>query len=165
MPESVEDTVSTKEERDALGIQELAAAGVSGLVGMAAMAPLLVAAFLVGVLDPSSFAVLVELFGMDAATFSSALIIGIVLFVLLGSTMVPWLFITLAVFLPGGEIAWRGVVFATIVWSGFIIAFYSGQEGLALVGYLALTLLAHWAYGYATGGVYDRIADIRRYEV
>lgn len=52
-----------------------------------------------------------------------------------------------------------GFVFATIMWTGFLVAFYSSQAGLALVLYLLLTLLAHWAYGVLLGLVFSVVAQ------
>jgi cytochrome c oxidase subunit 1 len=57
------------------------------------------------------------------------------------------LFLAFSDYLPGRLLFETGLVFATIISSGFMLAFYTGQSGLALVGYLAFVLVAHWAYG------------------
>ncbi|WP_394324986.1 DUF6789 family protein [Halomicrobium katesii] len=41
------------------------------------------------------------------------------------------------------------------MWTGFALGFYTGQSGLALVGYAVLTLLAHVVYGVGLGLVFE----------
>ena len=76
------------------------------------------------------------------------------------------LFVSLAEFLPPErDVGLRGVSFAVIVWTGFLMAFSTGQTGRTLVLYAALSLAAHVAYGYALGALYDRFVDAPRYDV
>jgi cytochrome c oxidase subunit 1 len=70
-----------------------------------------------------------------------------VLFLAGGTVTWPLLFLAFSDYLPGRLLFETGLVFATIISSGFLVAFYSGQTGLALVGYVAFVLVAHWAYG------------------
>lgn len=141
----------------------LVAAG-SGLAGMVAMLPVLLVAYLLGALEPEAFTALAEIVGLGGTPYS--LLIGLIIFVGGGMTTLPLLFVSLADFLPPAEsIPITGVTFATVIWTGFAIAFNSGQTGLTLWLYLALTLLAHWAYGYVLGEVYSRYADVPAYQV
>ncbi len=145
---------------DSVSLREFGVAGVSGLVGMVAMTPVLLLAWLVGVLSPGAFTELSQLVG-----FGNSLPVGVLVFVAGGMTTLPLLFVALAMFLPGETVARKGVVYGSVVWTGFAIAFFTGQAGLALAGYLALTLVAHWAYGYVLGSAYERYAAIPVYEV
>lgn len=85
--------------------------------------------------------------------------LGFLVFVAAGSVAWPLLFVALCEFLPGGTDATKGVVFATVLWLSFALAFSSGLGGLALVVYLVLTWAAHAIYGLTLGTVYDRLAD------
>jgi cytochrome c oxidase subunit 1 len=156
-------TVTTSETagEGGIGVREAGVAAAAGLAGMAAMAPLLALGVLTGLLTPGAFAGLAEIVGLGPD-----LAIGLFIFVGGGLTTLPLLFVSLATFLPPARsVALRGATFAVVVWSGFAVAFYDGQTGLALAGFLALTLLAHVVYGYVLGAVYDRRAEIPDYVV
>ncbi|MEF8829062.1 MAG: DUF6789 family protein [Haloarcula sp.] len=118
----------------------MAAAG--GFVGTVLMSGGLITAILVGVLDPASFGEIAELVGLPASPA-----IGAVLFLVGGTVTWPLLFLAFSDYLPGRLLFETGLVFATLISSGFAIAFYTGQSGLAFVGYLAFVLVSHWAYG------------------
>jgi len=102
----------------------------------------LLTAVLVGVLDPASFGELADLVGLRARPA-----LGAALFLVGGTVTWPLLFLAFQTFLPGQLLFERGLVFATLIATGFSIAFYTGQRGLALVGYLGFVMVAHWAYG------------------
>jgi cytochrome c oxidase subunit 1 len=102
----------------------------------------LITAILVGVLDPASFGEIAELVGLPASPA-----IGAVLFLVGGTVTWPLLFLAFSDYLPGRLLFETGLVFATLISSGFAIAFYTGQSGLAFVGYLTFVLVSHWAYG------------------
>jgi cytochrome c oxidase subunit 1 len=118
----------------------MAAAG--GFVGTVLMSGGLITAILVGVLDPVSFGEIAELVGLPASPA-----IGAVLFLVGGTVTWPLLFLAFSEYLPGRLLFETGLVFATLISSGFAIAFYTGQSGLAFVGYLTFVLVSHWAYG------------------
>ncbi|MFB6157966.1 MAG: DUF6789 family protein [Haloferacaceae archaeon] len=118
----------------------MAAAG--GFVGTVLMAGGLGTAAVVGVLSPTSFAEIAELVG-----FPSSPLLGSALFLVGGTVTWPLLFLAFSEFLPGRLLFEKGLVFATIISTGFVVAFYTGQRGLALVGYLGFVIVAHWAYG------------------
>jgi len=115
---------------------------VGGLVGTLLMAGGLGTAVLVGVLDPASFGELAALVGLPASP-----LLGTVLFLIGGTVTWPLLFLTFQEYLPGRLLFETGLVFATLISTGFVIAFYTGQSGLALLGYVGFVLVAHWAYG------------------
>jgi cytochrome c oxidase subunit 1 len=123
-------------------VRDASAAAAGGFVGTVLMSGGLGTAILIGVLDPASFGELAELVGLPA---SPAL--GAGLFLVGGTVTWPLLFVAFREYLPGRLAFETGLVFATIIASGFAIAFYTGQTGLALVGYLAFVVVAHWAYG------------------
>jgi hypothetical protein len=80
-------------------------------------------------------------------------------------TTLPLLFVALAMFMPGRTTTEKGVVFAAIVWSGWSIAFFTGQTGLTLVAFLVVGLLSHVVYGGVLGALYGRFASFPEYEV
>ena len=71
--------------------------------------------------------------------------------------MVPWplLFASLKNYLPGKSSPISGAFFGAAMWTGFVLAFYTGQTGLSLVLYAVLTLVAHVVYGIGMGAVFD----------
>lgn len=158
--ELTETVVDQPNETDNSGIERAVVAGGAGLVGMVAMAPVLGIAWLVGALQPSAFAGLAEIVGLGPN-----FVVGALIFVLGGMVTLPLLFVSLAVFLPGRTVAIRGLSYATIVWTGFVVAFYSGETGAMLALFLGITLVAHWVYGYVLGFLYDRYATIPIYDV
>jgi cytochrome c oxidase subunit 1 len=118
----------------------MAAAG--GFVGTVLMVGGLGTAVIVGVLDPASFTEIAELVGLPAS-----LAVGAALF-LVGDTVTwPLGFLAFQQFLPGRYLFETGLVFASLMSTGFVIAFYTGQQGLVLIGYVAFVVVAHWTYG------------------
>ncbi|WP_410767372.1 DUF6789 family protein [Haloferax sp. DFSO60] len=117
-------------------------AAVGGIIGTLLMTGGLGTAVLIGVLDPGSFGEIAELLGLPASPT-----LGALLFLVGGTVTWPLLFLAFSDFLPGRLLFERGLVFATLISTGFAIAFYTGQQGLALIGYLAFVLVAHWSYG------------------
>ena len=133
----------------------MAAAG--GFVGTVLMAGGLGTAILVGVFDPVSFVELAELVGLPANP-----LLGIVLFLVGGTVTWPLLFLAFSQFLPGRLLFETGLTFATLISTGFAIAFYTGQSGLALVGYVGFVLVAHWAYGLGLTVTFQYLRARRR---
>ena len=117
-------------------------AAVGGLVGTVLMAGGLGTAAVVGVLDVVAFSELAELVGLPATPA-----VGATLFLVGGTVTWPLLFLAFSDYLPGRLLFETGLVFATIISTGFAVAFYTGQTGLDLLGYLGFVLVAHWAYG------------------
>ncbi|MFB6304676.1 MAG: DUF6789 family protein, partial [Haloferacaceae archaeon] len=117
-------------------------AALGGFVGTVLMAGGLGTAIVVGVLDPASFAEIADIVGLPASP-----LLGSLLFLVGGTVTWPLLFLAFSEFLPGRLLFEKGLVFATIISSGFAIAFHSEQSGLALIGYLGFVVVAHWAYG------------------
>ncbi len=151
----------TSRESGQIGIRELSVASLSGLVGMVAMQPLFGIATVLGVLDPLAFAEFANIVGYGLDLWG-----GVGIFVAGGVTVLPLLFITLGNYLPpASSVPLRGVTYGTIVWTGFVIAFYTGQTGTGLAMYLLLTLGNHWIYGVVLGSVYTRYASVAVYEV
>lgn len=153
------DNVSV-ETSDGIGVQELSAAAFAGFAGLIAMTPVLLVAWLLGGLELSSFTALSEIVALGENS-----VVGVVLFVAGGVVTFPLLFVSLAVFLPGANLAQKGTSFGVIVWTGFLIAFYSAQTGATFAAYLVLTLLAHAVYGGVLGAVYGRFANVPVYQV
>ncbi|XVH31759.1 DUF6789 family protein [Haloferacaceae archaeon DSL9] len=154
-------TTAYEEEPKGIGVMEIAIAAVAGLAGMLAMMPIFWVAYIVGAIELSAFAGLATIVNLGPS-----FPIGLFIFIGGGMTTLPLLFITLGNYLPPAEsIPLRGVTFATIMWAGFSVAFYTAQTGATFAIYLALTLIAHWVYGYVLGYVYSSRANIAVYEV
>ena len=128
---------------------------IAGGLGILAMSPILAVAVAFGVLDTTSFSELAHL-GIGR---SDNVALGYFIFAGGGMTTWPLLFAVLNTYLPGRLMIQSGVAFATIAWTGFLPAFYTGQSGLALALYLLLTLVAHWAYGAVLGATFDLFAN------
>lgn len=92
------------------------------------------------------------------------LALGVVVFAAGGVVALPLLFTVAGAFLPPREPrAARGVTFATIMWTGFVIAFWPGEYAGVL--FLGLSLAAHWLYGAALGWVMERFAYVPQHAV
>jgi hypothetical protein len=142
-------------ENDAAAVLKGGVIGaIAGGVGLLAMAPILLAGVALGVIDSAAFSELAHL-GLGR---TENVLLGYFIFAGGGMTTWPLLFAVLNNYLPGRTMVQSGFVFATIMWTGFLVAFYSSQTGLALVLYLLLTLLAHWAYGVLLGLAFGLIA-------
>jgi len=118
----------------------MAAAG--GFVGTVLMTGGIGTAILIGLLDPSSFGEIAELIGLPKDP-----LIGAGLFLVGGTVTWPLLFLAFQEYLPGQMLFETGLVFATLIATGFSVAFYTDQQGLRLIGYLTFVFVAHWTYG------------------
>ena len=153
MNESTDAVGAENAEGTGVGLREYAVAGAAGLAGTAAMTPILAAMWLLGALEPAAFASLATVVGL-----APDVVVGMLLFVAGGATVLPLLYVTLSMFLPGRTLAEKGAAFAVAMWTGFAFAFYTTQAGIVLGAFLVLTFAAHLVYGYVMGGVYDRFA-------
>jgi len=98
------------------------------------------------------FGTLAELAGVGNAP-----VIGLALFFGAGMFAWPLLFVTLGAFLPGSTRPMQGIVFAAILWTGFITAFYSLYSGFDLVVFVAFSVVTHLTYGYVLGFISARL--------
>ena len=145
------DESSTDAAGDLVGIFKDGVIGaIAGAAGTVMLSAVLFVALNLGWFDSSAFGGLAALIGLGSDN-----LLGYVIFFGGGMTTWPLLFVSVQEFLPGSMLAFRGVSFATISWTGFIGAFYTGQSGLALVGYVVCSLVAHWAYGFTLGSVFE----------
>jgi cytochrome c oxidase subunit 1 len=153
-----EDHGSAAEENTAGDGASLLREGVIGVAAgsaaMAAMTVVLLGGVAIGALDPASTAGLAAIVGLGESR-----VVGYVLLSAAGVVLWPLLFIAIGERVPGGSAPLRGLSFGTVMWSGFVLAFYAGQSRSALVIYATTTLLAHWAYGFVLGTAFDFLAD------
>lgn len=160
MANSAESAAATGQKTGAIGVREIVTAAGAGFVGTVAMSPILAGAWLLGIISPGAFESLSAIVGLG-----SSLPVGVFIFVGGGMTTLPLLFVALAMFMPGRTTTQKGMVFACIVWSGWSIAFFTGQSGLMLVAFLVVGLLSHVVYGGVLGALYGRFASFPEYEV
>ncbi|WP_227356957.1 DUF6789 family protein [Haladaptatus salinisoli] len=131
---------------------------VGGLVGTAAMTAVLLVAATIGAFDLNSFTTLAELTGTDVLLPGNPAAVGYLIFLAGGMVTWPLLFASIGSYLPGEKYATKGVPYGFVLWTGFSLAFYEGYVGTSLVLYLLLTLLGHFAYGFALGAVFDYLS-------
>lgn len=144
------DESSTEAVSDLVGLFRDGVIGaVAGAAGSVMLSAVLFVAMQLSAFDSQAFAGLAALIGLEGNVLA-----GYVLFFGGGMTTWPLLFVSLQKYLPGWTMALRGVSFATITWTGFVLAFHTGESGLQLALYVVFTLVAHWAYGFTLGSVF-----------
>lgn len=154
-PRHVDDATEDGEEFDTLigivGDGVVGAAG--GLAGTAALTVGLLIAESFGAFSRDSFALLTEMVGLEE--YVPPILFGYLLF--LAGGMIPWplLFASLKEYLPGRSDPVKGAFFGAAIWTGFVLAFYTGQTGTALALYVVLTFMAHVFYGLSLGAVFN----------
>lgn len=126
-----------------------------GLVGTAVTIGVLVVAASIDVFDLASFQFLATLVGGDVLLPGRTTTVGFLVFLAHGMFIWPLFFASIGRYIPGDRFALKGLLFGTLMWTGFVVVFYQGYAGLALAGYLVLTLLAHLGYGFTLGAVFD----------
>lgn len=134
---------------------------LGGLVGTAAMTIGLFVASTLDAFDMQTFTVLAELTGLEAIFPGNALTVGYLIFLAGGMVTWPLLFAATAEYLPGNTFAIKGLPYGFVLWTGFVLAFAEGIGGGALILalYAVLTLIAHFAYGFTLGAVFDYFTD------
>lgn len=156
------ETVGQRDELSPITLRVVLSGILGGVVGLAAMIPVAVGVpAVLGLFElenPEGFAVLV------GAEPSVAL--GITFFALGGAVVLPLFFVVTADFLPPEEPRYlRGVTMATIFWPGFVISFWPGGGGAVATAFVVFSLLGHWAYGLALGGVLTVLTGIPEHDV
>lgn len=134
---------------------------VGGMVGTAAMTVGLFVASTLNAFDMRSFATLAELTGLNVLFPGNSLAVGYLIFLAGGMITWPLLFAATCNYLPGRNRAEKGLPYGFVLWTGFVLAFADGIGGgtgtLAL--YALLTLIAHLAYGFTLGSVFDYLSE------
>lgn len=126
---------------------------ISGVVGMSLMTIVLLVAQSWGAFSWDAFVPLARLFGLDAVY--PGVPVGYVIFLFQGVVVWPLLFAALKGYLPTLRDPAAGVIFGTVLWTGFAPGFLQGAEPSTMTLYIAFTLLAHWAYGFGVGIVFE----------
>lgn len=156
----VERVTGESESAALTDVKRVAVGGVVGAVagglGTLADSVVLYLAILFDAFDPAQFGELASLAGIgDPFIGTGNPLVGYLIFVGGGMTTWPFLFAALHQYLPGWRMAVSGVTFAAIGWSGFAIAFYSGETGLSLALFVLLTFLGQCLYGLVVGLVFE----------
>ena len=146
-------------------IRLVGTAMLGGVVGMVLMLPLLVGApVALGLFRTApivEFSSVVAFFGVQPS-----LTLGIVIFVLGGSTLLPIQFLVVGAFLPPESPRYlRGVSFMAAYWFGFLFAFWPGGGLLTVAIFVVVSLVSHGIYGVSLGYLLDRWAEIPQHEV
>ncbi|MEM4780458.1 MAG: hypothetical protein QXG03_02680 [Halalkalicoccus sp.] len=145
-------------------LRVVAVAMGGGLLGMVLMMPLLAGVPLALDLFRTESIVEFATFGTFLG-LEPSLIVGVVLFVLGGTTVLPLLFLVAGAFLPPEEPRYaRGVTFATVTWVGFVLAFWPGG-GLTGALFVVISLVSHWIYGTTLGYVVHSTVGIPQHDV
>lgn len=137
----------------------------AGLVGMVLMLPLLVGVPIA--LDLFRTEPIVEFsnFGLFFG-IEPSMTLGIALFLVGGTTILPLVFLVLGSYLPPEEPRYvRGATYATIFWAGFVFAFWPGGGLLTVALFVVVSLVAHWVYGVTLGYVLHRTIGIPQHDV
>ncbi len=150
-----------------ISVRLVLAAMVSGLVGMVLMMPLLVGVpVLFGVFRTEPIAQFADFGGAFFGPGPPLLLVGVALFVVGGMTVLPLMFLVVGAFLPPERPRFaRGMTFATIVWSGFLLGFWPGEGLVAVSLFVVVSLVAHWVYGATLGYLLDHFAEIPQHDV
>jgi hypothetical protein len=136
-----------------------------GLLGTVAMLPVIVGvpSFL-GLFrtEPvTNFAGFAEFFGTEPTVT-----LGLVLFALGGTILLPLTFLVVGAFLPPESPRYlRGATFATMFWTGFVPAFWPGAGLATGAAFLVFSLAGHWVYGLTLGYVLTRTTGIPQHDV
>lgn len=157
-PTITDDGLTSAEEFDSLAgiIADGVVGAAGGLVGTAMSTVVLLIAQSLGAFSMADFAILTELVGLTG--YVPEVLFGYIMF--LGGGMFPWplLFASLKAYLPGESDPVSGAFFGATMWTGFVLAFYTGQSGVTLALYAVLTLIAHIVYGIGLGAVFNYFA-------
>jgi hypothetical protein len=129
--------------------------GLGGLAGTVTMTVVLLAGSSVGAVNVEQFSLLASLLGFDVLLPVTDVAAGYLVFLAIGMFVWPLLLASIGRYLPGDRFAVKGIPFGVALWTGFSIQFYSGESGSLLLAYLAITLVAHVAYGFSVGTVFD----------
>lgn len=132
---------------------------VGGAVGTAALTVGLLVGASIGAFDLDAFATLTDLTGLNFLFPANPTAVGYVLFLLGGMITWPLLFASIGSYLPGRKFAFKGIPYGVVLWTGFVMAFWTGQTGVMLVLYAVITLLAHVFYGFTLGSVFDYFSN------
>ncbi|MEF8840620.1 MAG: DUF6789 family protein [Haloarculaceae archaeon] len=146
-------------------IRLVGTAMLGGVVGIVLMLPLLVGAPLaLGLFRTGpivEFSSIVSFFGLQPS-----LALGVAMFVLGGSTLLPVQLLVIGGFLPPESPRYlRGASFATAYWFGFLFAFWPGGGAVTVGIFVVVSLVSHWIYGLSLGYLLDRWAEIPQHDV
>jgi F0F1-type ATP synthase assembly protein I len=146
-------------------VRLIGTAMLGGVVGMILMLPLLVGApVALGLFRTApivEFSSIMSFFG-----FQPSLALGLVVFVLGGSTLLPVQFLVIGNFLPPESPRYvRGATFTTAYWFGFLFAFWPGGGAVTVGTFVVVSLVSHWIYGLSLGYLIDRWAEIPKHRV
>jgi cytochrome c oxidase subunit 1 len=129
---------------------------IAGGLGTLAFSVVLYIAIVLGAFEPAQFGELAGLAGIgDPIVGEGNPLVGYLIFLGGGMTTWPFLFAALHHYLPGWRMTVSGITFAAIGWTGFSIAFYSGQTGTSLLLFLVLTFVGQCLYGLVLGLVFE----------
>lgn len=156
---------SLEEAGIGITLRVIAVAMGGGLVGTLLMLPLLAGVPLaLGLLQTESI-VTFSTFGVFLG-LEPSVTLGIVLFLIGGTTVLPLLFLIVGAFLPPEQPRYRrGTTYGTVFWVGFIFTFWPDGGVLTVMLFLVISLVSHWIYGTALGYVVHSIVGVPQHNV
>jgi len=92
--------------------------------------------------------------GMPGNTF-----VGFVTFAFVGTVIWPLLFVAIEPYFPFDDSPSNGMVLGAVLWIAFFVLGRGDISGPLLAVFAGFTLLAHLAYGFLLGALYNRFSD------
>ncbi|WP_435333139.1 DUF6789 family protein [Haloarchaeobius sp. TZWWS8] len=144
------EVVDSREREDELRAALASLAG--GIVGTTTMTLVLFVVNAIYGPRLDVFATVAELAGSP-----DSVVLGFALFFGAGAVAWPLMFTTLGAYLPGRTRPMQGLVFAGVLWLGFVTAFAPRYSGTDLLVFLVFSIVTHAIYGYLLGFVSARL--------
>ncbi|MFC7046338.1 DUF6789 family protein [Halobacteriaceae archaeon GCM10025711] len=130
-----------------------AMAGIAGgVLGTLVMTAILLVVTVVADADLQVFQTVAEL-----TTGGGSVLFGFLMFFAAGALAWPLFYVTLGLYFPGRTRVRQALLFAAVLWMGFVIAFARLYTGLDLAVFLGFSVVTHLLYGYILGAVFARI--------
>lgn len=128
--------------------------------GFVATAVMVVLLFVVQTLYPGDITAFRSL--AEFLVGRESLPLGLLVFFVGGTLAWPLMFVSLGTFLPGDTRTRQGVVFALVLWVGFVVALGRQLSGVDIAVFVVVGLVLHVIYGYVLGFLSTRLTGKRR---
>ena len=85
--------------------------------------------------------------------------VGFIIFAVVGTVIWPLLFVAIEPSLPFDDSPSNGMLLGAVLWIAFLVLGRGELAGPLLVVFGGFTLVAHIAYGFLVGSLYNRFGD------